>query len=68
MGCPKHKDHEDRRPRTIFFFTSISNDFGGKEMNEELTGYNDIDEVVIPNKRDVRGRRYKFVRFFNALN
>lgn len=30
--------------------------------------YDDINKVLISNKRYVRGRRYEFVRFFNMLN
>ncbi|CAK8535026.1 unnamed protein product [Lathyrus sativus] len=37
-------------------------------MYEEVEPFGDIDEVVILNKRDVRGKRYDFVRFFNVEN
>lgn len=37
-------------------------------MYEDFKLYGDIDGVVIPNKRDVRGMRYGFVRFFNVLS
>ncbi|CAK8543276.1 unnamed protein product [Lathyrus sativus] len=35
-----------------------------KEMYEEFQCYTHIDEVIISFKRDIRGRRYDFVRFF----
>lgn len=35
-------------------------------MYEVFQSYGDIDEVVISNKRDSRGRRYGFVRFFGV--
>ncbi|XP_058757254.1 uncharacterized protein LOC131630495 [Vicia villosa] len=35
-------------------------------MYEIFQSYGDIDEVIIPNKRDRRGMRYGFVRFFGV--
>ncbi|KAI5433954.1 hypothetical protein KIW84_020983 [Lathyrus oleraceus] len=34
-------------------------------MYEVFDGYGSIDEVIIPKKLDIRGKRYEFVRFFN---
>lgn len=38
-----------------FFYTTFPENVGAKEMYVEFKIYGDIDEVVIPNKRDVRG-------------
>lgn len=35
-------------------------------MYETFKNYGEIDEVVIPSKRDVRGRRYGFARYFKV--
>lgn len=35
-------------------------------MYEEFQTFWGIDEVVIPSKRDIRGKRYGFVRFFEV--
>lgn len=35
-------------------------------MYEVFDGYGSIDEVIIPKKLDIRGKRYGFVRFFNV--
>ncbi|XP_058775736.1 uncharacterized protein LOC131650012 [Vicia villosa] len=55
-----------RGSRTSFFFTSFPEGLGSKHMYEVFQAYGDIDEVVIPNKRDSRGRGYGFVRFFGV--
>ncbi|KAI5421039.1 hypothetical protein KIW84_044759 [Lathyrus oleraceus] len=46
-----------------FFFISFLDYFSAKDMFEEFQSYGDIDEVVIPSKRDIRGNQYGFVRF-----
>lgn len=35
-------------------------------MYEVFRKFEDIDEVVIPSKRDIRGQRYGFIRFFEV--
>ncbi|CAK8536639.1 unnamed protein product [Lathyrus sativus] len=37
-------------------------------MNEIFKKYRDIDEVVIPSRRDENERRYGFTRFFNVMD
>lgn len=46
-----------------FFFTSFRDELNAKDMYGELKGFRDINEVVI---RDIRGRKYGFVRFFKV--
>lgn len=37
-----------------------------KYLYHDFKDLGDIDEVIIPPKRNVRGKRYEFVRFFNV--
>lgn len=49
---------------TSFFFTSFPEWMGAREMWEVFRGYGKVDEVIIPPRRDVKGKRFGFVRFF----
>lgn len=42
---------------TMFFFTEIPDDCGAKELYMEFVCFSDVDEVIIPPKRDIRGKR-----------
>ncbi|KAI5411253.1 hypothetical protein KIW84_056393 [Lathyrus oleraceus] len=53
---------------TSFFFTSFPSRFPSRDMYEVFQDYGKLDEVVIPSKKDVRGRRYDFIRFFNVAD
>lgn len=35
-------------------------------MYEKFQRFGEVDEVIIPTKKDIRGRRYGFVRFFGV--
>lgn len=37
-----------------------------KELYNVFKEFNDIDEVIIPPKRDIRDKRYGFIRFFKV--
>ncbi|CAL5185080.1 unnamed protein product [Lathyrus oleraceus] len=37
-----------------------------KEMYDELKGFDDIDEIIIPLEKYIGGRRYGFVIVFNV--
>ncbi|XP_058775246.1 uncharacterized protein LOC131649501 [Vicia villosa] len=49
-----------------FFFTEFGSRWKTRDLMFEFKDMRDIDEVVIPSKRDKFGRRYGFVRFFNV--
>ncbi|KAI5430636.1 hypothetical protein KIW84_035011 [Lathyrus oleraceus] len=53
---------------TSFFFSSIPDSFNAKDLHEVFSRFGEVDEVVIPMKKDVRGKRYGFVRFFNVVD
>ncbi|XP_058775700.1 uncharacterized protein LOC131649953 [Vicia villosa] len=46
-----------------FFFSEFPEEYGAKEMFEIFADFGLVVEVVIPPKRDKRGKRYGFVRF-----
>lgn len=48
-----------------FFFTEFPKDFGAKEMWSVFDKFGRVQGVVIPNKRDKRGKRFGFIRFFD---
>lgn len=39
-----------------------------KYMYQEFQGFEEVYEVVIPSKRDIRGKRYGSVCFFDVIN
>ncbi|KAI5415173.1 hypothetical protein KIW84_040576 [Lathyrus oleraceus] len=53
---------------TSFFFSSIPDSFNARDLHEVFSRFGEVDEVVIPMKKDVRGKRYGFVRFFNVVD
>lgn len=46
-----------------FFFTEFPDNFGAYEMWSVFEKFGMVYEVVIPNKKDKRGKRFGFVRF-----
>ncbi|XP_058733452.1 uncharacterized protein LOC131605070 [Vicia villosa] len=53
---------------TSFFFSEIPEQYGAREMYDIFKDFGDIDEVIFPPRRDKRGKRFGFVRFFNVLD
>ncbi|KAI5444714.1 hypothetical protein KIW84_013115 [Lathyrus oleraceus] len=51
---------------STFFFTSFLEEMRPKEMYDELKGFDDIDEIIIPLEKYIGGRRYGFVIVFNV--
>ncbi|CAJ2633460.1 unnamed protein product [Trifolium pratense] len=51
---------------TTFFFTDFPESFGANAMMKAFQYYGEVKEVVIPAKRDARGRRFGFARFFRV--
>jgi hypothetical protein len=56
----------DHSRETTYFFTDIPDSFGAKAMLNVFQNYGNIIEVVIPAKKDKRGRRFGFARFVNV--
>ncbi|XP_057432775.1 uncharacterized protein LOC130725575 [Lotus japonicus] len=53
---------------TSYFFTNFPNHFNAKNMWEVFSHWGRVQEVVIPVKRDRKGNRFGFVRFFDVIN
>lgn len=49
-----------------FFFTEFPDNYGAKEMWSVFMKYDHVCEVVIPNRRDKRGKRFGFARFLGV--
>lgn len=54
------------RARTTILFTEVLEHMRDKELYPVFKEHRDVDEVVIPPKRDKRGKKYDFVLFFNV--
>lgn len=48
---------------TSYYFSEFPEDYGAKDMFDIFTYFGLMDEVIIPPRRDKRGRRYGFVRY-----
>ncbi|XP_058732793.1 uncharacterized protein LOC131604365 [Vicia villosa] len=57
---------KDNENLSTFFFTEFDEKCKAKDVYEVFMKMGEIDEVFIPSKRDKRGRRYGFARFFNV--
>lgn len=51
---------------STFFLTSFADKLTTKDLYDVLKDLRDIDKVIISPKRDKRGNKYDFVRFFNV--
>lgn len=49
-----------------FFDSAFLEGFGARELYKVFEKYSEVDEVVIPAKKDIRGNRYGFVCFFDV--
>ncbi|XP_058768565.1 uncharacterized protein LOC131642306 [Vicia villosa] len=54
------------RSVTTFFFCSFPESFRAKDLYEVFSRFGAVNKVIITAKRDVRGKRYGFVRFFDV--
>jgi hypothetical protein len=66
IATVKGQNSLDSDNLTTFFFTDFPNSFGAKAMLNAFHYYGDIQEVVIPAKRDKGGRRFGFARFYQV--
>ncbi|CAK8541027.1 unnamed protein product [Lathyrus sativus] len=53
---------------TTVFITGFPDHFRAKDLYKVLFDYGAIDEVAILSKKDKRGRKYGFVRFFEVAD
>ncbi|XP_057419154.1 uncharacterized protein LOC130713399 [Lotus japonicus] len=57
-----------RRSLTSYFFSHFPENFDAKAMWEVFKLYGDVDEVVIPAKRNKEGLRFGFARFWDVMD
>lgn len=65
-GTLNSREGEGGSSISTFFLTSFADKLRAKDLYEVLNDMGDIDKVIIPPKRDKRGNKYNFVRFFNV--
>lgn len=53
----------DKKDISSFYFTRFSNDTMKKELWHHFRKWGDVREIFIPNRRNINGKRYEFVRF-----
>lgn len=68
MGRSRGERERNRNSRdtTTIFVTEFDDKWRAWDLFFEFKELGDIGEVIIPPKRDRRGRRYGFVRFINV--
>lgn len=59
----RRKKMDNEESVTSFFITEFGGKWSVKDLLYELKEYGELEEVVIPPRRDRRGRRYGFSRF-----
>ncbi|CAJ2667747.1 unnamed protein product [Trifolium pratense] len=68
IATTTRQHRENEIPYVTYFFTDFPDSFGANAMSNIFHKYGDIVEVVIPDRRDKRGRRFGFARFENVSN
>lgn len=56
------------RTVSTFFVTEFPEECMAKDLYNRFEEFGEVDEVIIPPKIDIRGKRFGFVRFFNMEN
>lgn len=64
----KHVTGRRRRRYASFFFSHFPDNFDAEAMWGVFAKYGDVKEVVIPNRRNIAGKRFGFVRFWEVTN
>lgn len=65
-GGKQKIEDKKRGLSTNFFVTEFGNNWRANDLFMEFKDLGEIEEVVIPPRRDKYGRRYGFVRFVNV--
>ncbi|XP_058776600.1 uncharacterized protein LOC131650917 [Vicia villosa] len=55
-----------KRRISSFFVTSFPEKYKSRDLYKVFVKYGDIDEMVIPLKKDIRSNIYGFVRYFDV--
>ncbi|XP_058758209.1 uncharacterized protein LOC131631431 [Vicia villosa] len=63
-----YKNVRRSKETTTFFVTEFPEECGAKELYAIFKDYGEIDEVIIPPRRDRRGKKFGFARFFNVTD
>ncbi|MCI20237.1 RNA-binding protein 25-like [Trifolium medium] len=63
IATQKDRGWDRSAPQTTYYFSEFPDHFGAWEMLKVFQHYGDIQEVVIPAKRNKLGRRFGFARF-----
>ncbi|XP_058760917.1 uncharacterized protein LOC131634287 [Vicia villosa] len=58
----------ERSRTTTFFMTEFGEEWRARDLYQKFKEFGDLDEVIIASKRDKRGRRFGFIRFFNVTD
>lgn len=61
-------DRDKENKTTTFYIIEFGDKTDAKCMYQAFMGMRDIDEVIIPPKRNARRNTYGFIRFFNMKN
>ncbi|XP_058776839.1 uncharacterized protein LOC131651188 [Vicia villosa] len=53
-------------PSTTYYFTSFPDNMRAKDLFAVFKDFGEIDEVIIPKRRNKKGKKFGFVRFFDV--
>ncbi|CAL5200993.1 unnamed protein product [Lathyrus oleraceus] len=62
------KSERERRPTSSYYFTSFPEKLQAMDIYKVFKEYGDVDEVVVLAKRNKRGKKFGFVRFFEVMD
>lgn len=62
----KNGKGSERGSSTTYYFSDFEEGWYAKDLFYEFKKLGDIEEIVIPDKKDWRGKKYSFVRFVNV--
>lgn len=65
-GSISGKNNGNIRNFTTFFITEFGDKWRVQDLFFELKEFGELEEIVIPPRRDKNGRRYGFTRFLNV--
>ncbi|GAU19672.1 hypothetical protein TSUD_240210 [Trifolium subterraneum] len=68
IATTKNYKKENYGNLTTYFFTDFPDNFGAKALFNTFYHYGNVMEVLIPAKRNKRGKRFDFARFVRVTN
>lgn len=68
LDATKSERERERRPTSSYYFTSFPEKLQAMDIYKVFKEYGNVDEVVVPSRRNKRGKKFGFVRFFEVMD